>query len=271
MKKKNLVSLSVSLVFLALSVTGLLIYFGQGNHAVEHIHAWFGVMFVGAAIFHILNNWPSLKGYAQERRSGKFQKEFFFPALIAVVFAAGIGFDIPPFHVLANAGKDLFRGKPKPGGPQKISFDEVTTNQTVPGTPLTVILQKKGATSAPVMAVWVEDSTRHFVENLFLPTTMTVLKDEGKREQVAFTPATLPAWQAKATNQLANYDKTTPAEPFFLKTKTSAKGRYYVVLEVKSDKVTERYEASVNPSAGGVFKLRSNDNQLIERGLVELE
>ncbi|MCY7351399.1 MAG: DUF4405 domain-containing protein [Cytophagaceae bacterium] len=271
MKKKNLVSLSVALVFLTLSTTGLLIYFGQGSHAVEHIHAWFGVLFVGAAVFHILNNWSSLKSYAQERRSGKFQKEFFFPALITVVFAAGIGFDVPPFGALANAGKALFRDEPKPNGPEKITFDEITTNQTTQGTPLTIILQKKKAASVPVMAVWVEDSARHFVENLFLPATMTVLKEEGKREQIAFTPATLPAWQAKATNQQANYEKATPADPFLLKTKTSAKGPYYVVLEVNSKADTERYEVRVDPSAGRVFKLKSDENQLIERGLVDLE
>ncbi|MCY7359767.1 MAG: DUF4405 domain-containing protein [Rudanella sp.] len=42
---------------MVLSITGLQIYFGQGNHFVEHTHAWFGVLFFSAAVFHILNNW----------------------------------------------------------------------------------------------------------------------------------------------------------------------------------------------------------------------
>jgi hypothetical protein len=117
-KSKNLVSLSVALIFLVLSVTGLLIYFAQGSHAVDHIHAWFGILFVAAAVFHIVNNWSSILGYTKNRRTGGIRQEFVIPALVAIVFAGGIAADLPVFSKLANAGKDLVRGdKPKRGGP----------------------------------------------------------------------------------------------------------------------------------------------------------
>lgn len=117
MKSKNLVSLSVALVFFVLSVTGLLIYFAQGSHAVEHVHAWFGVMFVTAAVFHIANNWASITGYTKDRRTGSIRREFIIPALIVVVLAGGIAADLPVFGKLANAGKTLVRGdRPKQGG-----------------------------------------------------------------------------------------------------------------------------------------------------------
>ena len=70
MKSKNLVSLFVAAIFLVLATTGLLIYFGQGSHIVDHTHAWFGMLFVTAAIFHIVNNWSSLEGYSRNRRTG---------------------------------------------------------------------------------------------------------------------------------------------------------------------------------------------------------
>ena len=117
MKSKNLVSLSVAVVFFVLASTGLLIYFGQGSHVVEHTHAWFGILFVGAAVFHITNNWSSIVAYTKSRRTGGIQKEFVVPAVIAAVFAAGIGFDIPVFDKLANAGKNLVRGDKPRGGP----------------------------------------------------------------------------------------------------------------------------------------------------------
>ena len=118
MKSKNLVSLFVALIFLVLSTTGLLIYFGQSSHAVDHIHAWFGILFFSAAVFHIVNNWPSLKAYTKDRKTGGIQREFFLPALVAIVFTAGIGTNLPVFDQLANAGKQLFRGdKPRKGGP----------------------------------------------------------------------------------------------------------------------------------------------------------
>ncbi len=271
MKKKNLVSLSVALVFLGLSVTGLLIYFGQGSHVVEHTHAWFGVMFVAAAVFHILNNWPSLKGYAQERRTGKFQKEFFLPTAVAGVFALGIGFGLPVFDDLANAGKRLFAG-PRPPRVERLTFEEVQTNQQTPGQPLTLILQKSKEAQFPVMAVWVEDSAHRFVENLFVPGQVLTPKEggEGPPQPAPFAPATLPGWQAKATVQQPNFERATPGDPFVLKTKTSAKGRYFVLLEVKSAAKTERYEAALDPAHGDVFRLKAPDGTLLDRALVEV-
>ena len=117
MKSKNLISLSVAVVFFVLAITGLLIYFGQGSHIVDHTHAWFGILFFVAAVFHIVNNWSSIVGYIKNRRTGGIQKEFVIPAIIVAVFAAGIGFDLPIFSKLANAGKDLMRGDKPQGGP----------------------------------------------------------------------------------------------------------------------------------------------------------
>ncbi|SFD23613.1 DUF4405 domain-containing protein [Spirosoma endophyticum] len=126
MKSKNLVSLFVAAIFFVLAITGLLIYFGQGSHIVDHTHAWFGILFVTAAVFHIVNNWSSLKGYTKNRRTGGIQKEVIIPTVVAAVFAAGIGFDIPVFDKLANAGKNLVRGeKPKDGPLSQARVDSI--------------------------------------------------------------------------------------------------------------------------------------------------
>lgn len=111
MKSKNLVSLSVSASFAVLSVTGLLIYLGQGNHTIDHTHAWFGVLFVGAAVFHIVNNWASIKGYSINRREGGIRRELIWPTLLVALFVVGIALDLPVFKDLANAGKQAFGPK----------------------------------------------------------------------------------------------------------------------------------------------------------------
>ena len=118
MKSKNLVSLSVAAVFAVLSITGLLIYFGQGSHTVEHTHAWFGVLFVAAAVFHIVNNWASLKGYSTDRKVGGIRRELIVASVVALLFLVGIAADLPGFKALPNGGKALF-GKKRPlDGPE---------------------------------------------------------------------------------------------------------------------------------------------------------
>lgn len=276
MKSKNLVSLSVALVFFALSVTGVLIYLGFKNHAVDHIHAWFGILFVAAAAFHIVNNWPSITAYSKDRRTGGVRRELMVPAVVTLLFAGGIGFDIPPFSALANLGKPVLRGtRPKKdAGAEKIQFEQTTTNQTGTGTPLTLMVQRSPAATEPVMAIWVEDSAGQFVENLFVPAQMTakpVGDKEAKPVTTAFTPASLPAWRAKATDQKANYDKATPADPFILKTKTTAGGTYRVLLTVRANGKSEQYQATVSPGRGDIYRLKSAGGEWLERGIVVLE
>ncbi len=119
MKYKNLVSLCVSAAFAVLSVTGVLIYLGQGNHTIDHTHAWFGVLFVSAAVFHIVNNWSSIKGYSVNRREGGIRKELILPVLLVLLFVVGIALDWPVFKDLANAGKQAF-------GPKKEKKEKLT-------------------------------------------------------------------------------------------------------------------------------------------------
>jgi len=132
MKKKNLVSLMVAAVFTVLSVTGLLIYFGQSNHTVDHTHAWFGMLFFTAAVFHIVNNWSSLKGYSTDRRTGGLKRELVVSALVVVVFVGGIAADLPVFKDLANAGKKVFGpARPEKRGLSKTVIDSIARQVAV--------------------------------------------------------------------------------------------------------------------------------------------
>jgi len=132
MKSKNLVSLSVATVFTVLSITGLLIYLGQGNHFVEHTHAWFGVLFFGAAVFHIINNWSSIKGYSTDRKTGGIKRELILPGAIVLLFVAGTALDWPVFKDLANAGKQAFgSSKPKKEKLAQSAIDSIARRMLV--------------------------------------------------------------------------------------------------------------------------------------------
>lgn len=130
MKSKNFVSLSVAASFAVLATTGLLIYFGQGNHAIDHTHAWMGILFFSGAVFHITNNWASIKGYSINRKGGGAKRELIIPVLVVALFTTGIAADWPVFKDLANAGKKLFGPKRKERGISQAAADSIARKVT---------------------------------------------------------------------------------------------------------------------------------------------
>jgi hypothetical protein len=276
MKRKNIISLSVAFAFLSLSITGILLYIKQKAHAVEITHTVFGLIFVGFAIFHILNNWSSITGYSKERASektsGKFKKEFIIAFLVFGVVLAGTASEI--LEPVAEAGR-FFAGK-RPPRPEKLSFEEIKTNQDSKGTALRVLIEMNKKTELPIVAIWVEDADHKFVENLYVPAKQAKMPEneeearEGHFEMSDFNPTFLPTWQTKASVKSSLSEKETPHENFVVNSKTNAKGVFYVMMEMKSKDKNEVYEAKVEAVNGGISKLKSKGNSLIKSGLVEL-
>jgi hypothetical protein len=272
MKRKNIISLSVAFAFLSLSITGILLYIKQKAHAVEITHTVFGLIFVGFAIFHIVNNWSSITGYSKERTSGKFKKEFIIAFLVFGVVLAGTASEI--LEPVAEAGR-IFAPK-RPKRPENLSYEEVKTNQDSKGTALRVLVEKNKETELPIIAIWVEDADHKFVENLYVPAKQAKMPEseeearEGHFDISDFNPTSLAKWQTIATSKTPLSEKETPHENFVVNSKTTAKGVFYVMMEVKSKDKNEVYEAKVDEVNGGISKFQSEGNSLIKSGLVEI-
>ena len=272
MKRKNIISLSVAFAFLSLSITGILLYIKQKAHAVEITHTIFGLIFVGFAVFHILNNWSSITGYSKERTSGKFKKEFIIAFLVFGVVLAGTASEI--LEPVAEAGK--FLAPKRPPKAEKLSYEEVKTNQNLKGTALRVLVEMNKETELPIVAIWVEGADHKFVENLYVPGKEAKMPEseeearEGHFDMAEFNPASLPNWQAKASVKSALSEKETPHENFVVNSKTIAKGNFYVMMEVKSKNKNEVYEAKVDEANGGISKFQTKANSLIKSGLLEI-
>ncbi len=272
MKKKNIISLSIAFAFLALSTTGILLYIKQKAHVVEITHTIFGLIFVGFAIFHILNNWSSIMAYSKEKQSGKFQKELIIAFAVFGLLLIGTFTEI--LEPVAEAGRIFAKQKPKEQRAEKISFEQIETNKSGQGTALNIIIQKNKEVQLSVVAIWVEDSTHQFVENLFVPAKTAFLseeaKEEGKKPELQdFQANILPTWQAKAKDAKPNFEKETPNENFVLKTNTTAKTPYFILVEIKHNDKIEVYETQIAANGSTIFKLISKDNTIISRGIVE--
>ncbi len=277
MKSKNLISLTLALAFLAMGVTGLFLYFGQKQwHAVETLHILFGVLFLGFAIFHILNNWSSIKGYSKSKKENKWQKELGVASLIFVIFMVGGALELGPFKALAHGGKILFGAKRERS--QQLTFDEVKTSDTTGSVALEILLQKAEAVKTPIIAMWLEDSAHHFVQNLFVPEKTVSISNpnepiqraiaEGEASIQPFNARVLPTFAQQAKDVKPNFSSFTPVQNFRLHSTLKATGTYTVYLEIKEGDTVELYQAAIQATAHGATRLQSNANTLVSNAVV---
>jgi uncharacterized membrane protein len=279
MKNKNLVSLSLSLTFLTLSITGLLLYLIKHNKETTSIHVVFGLLFISFAIFHIINNWSSLISYAKTRSGASIQKELIVSLVIVGVFLGGTWLRIPPFGEIEELGEEIRNGEGEREREAKVVFNEIETKKDAGGNTVNIILQKEKNVVLPVIAIWVEDSTHTFVENLFVPSkTLSVDEEdieeavrEGEVEEKPFAPTLLPTWSGKVKDQRSTYNSYTPTGDFILNTKVLAKGSYSIFLEILAGGKIELYEALVDSDNEKVFSFKSEDGKILIRALVEIE
>jgi hypothetical protein len=279
MKSKNFISLSVAFAFLTLAITGILLYVKQKVHFIEITHTIFGLLFIGFAVFHIINNWSSIVGYSKERRSGKIQKELWIALGIGALVLAGALTEL--LEPIAEAGRVFAAPRPQNQEKEKLAFELISTRQKNEGTSLQLYIQKAKGVERPVLAIWVEDTAGKFVENLFIPSKIA-LKPEGEEAErearfrgkyptEAFKADLLADWNKKTADKTPNFEGITPTESFTLETKTSAKGVFRVKIEVKGEQKNETLEALVDNNKSEVFKLKGKDNTLISKALVELK
>lgn len=74
---RNYITPFISLVFLVVGISGLLMFFHLFDGYTEVVHELLGVFFIICAIFHIILNWKPLKIH--------FKRGVFIPALLAVL------------------------------------------------------------------------------------------------------------------------------------------------------------------------------------------
>lgn len=79
---RNYVTPFISLVFLVVGISGLLMFFHLFDGYTEVVHEILGLFFVVCAIFHIILNWKALKIH--------FKKAVFLPALLGVIMITSL-------------------------------------------------------------------------------------------------------------------------------------------------------------------------------------
>jgi len=124
MKTRRVITLTVLLSFLVLSLSGLLMFVSpQGRVAywsrwtlvgltkeqLTAIHTTVMVLFLAAAIWHVVLNWKAILGYLRNRSKQirVLTPEFGVALALTSLFVAGPLADVAPFRQYLNAGESL--------------------------------------------------------------------------------------------------------------------------------------------------------------------
>lgn len=248
MKKKNIISLSIAFAFIVLGTTGILLYIKQKPHFVEITHTIFGLIFFGFAIFHIVNNWGSLKNYSKDKTTGSFKKELIVASTIGlIVLTLALTEVLEP---IAEFGR-IFAPKKGPRPDAGISFLEKTTLDSTNGQAATFILQKTKENEAASLSIEVSDSTGKVIETLYA----------------------------------ADKDAKGPAANLILSTKISTPAPFKIIITGISSKKTEEEEEEGKPGietktqetyhiqalTPGAQILNITDSKLLKRAIIEIK
>jgi len=280
MKRKNFVSLMMSFAFLAISSTGLLMYFDFKPGPVKGIHVLFGLILIGFAIFHIMNNWGPLKSYMREKNGRPIRKELIIGSLVAGIVLLGAGFSIPPFPQIQRFGEELSRDGEKGRRAGRLMFETISVDGVKGGRSLSLIIQKGKDVTLPSMVIWTEDSDHHFLQNIFVPAKVASLPEgesdvreaieEGELTLGDLNPGSFPAWKAATSDKKSNHPGTTPFENFVLNTHIGKATSAFLYLEIVAGGQHALYQTNMDTVAGKAFSLSTQDQALLERAIGDI-
>lgn len=171
-RKRNFISILLGISFLVLSFTGILMYLLAHAELTTTLHLVFGFTLVGVAVFHIINNWLSLKSYSISKQTSGSRykwasKEFLIAFFLAVIFGIGIYFHLSPFQFVYNWG-EKFRSSQKVSLEKKFTYAVHSVGKENQGTELTIDLRKGPYWRWPTYAFWVEDTIGNYIQTLYV-------------------------------------------------------------------------------------------------------
>ncbi len=155
---RKIISLSIGVSFVILLITGILSYFQVYSRSTATLHTVFGILFSSGILFHLKNNFRSIKIYAK----GKL---LLIITLIGSLFFLGSFYQATPFNELMDFGAKQKATTVKELNQSTYEIVEMNTSNAIQ---LTIDLLRSEHYWHPQMAVWIEDEQGNYVETLFV-------------------------------------------------------------------------------------------------------
>lgn len=155
---RKIISLSIGICFVALLITGILSYFQVYSRSTATIHTVFGILFSLGILFHLKNNFRSLKMYIK----GKL---VLLLLLIGALFFLGASYQTRPFNELMDFGAKQKANTEKELNRSTYELIEMNMSNDIQ---LSIDVLRSEHYWHPQMAIWVEDEQGNYVETLFV-------------------------------------------------------------------------------------------------------
>ena len=156
--KRKVTSLLILLIFLVLSITGVLSYFTEYTRSIVTVHTVFGMAFTLIALAHIFNNISPLKRYA---------KNWILLPLFALTGA--IAYFATTESIIMKEFMDYGARSKASMGIKETSgkYSEITMSLDK-AIKLSLELKKAKHFWHPQVAIWVEDTSGNYLETLYV-------------------------------------------------------------------------------------------------------
>ncbi len=281
-KNRNFISLTIAFAYVAISITGLFLYFGIKSEAIEIIHVLFGILFTVLVIFHIWYNFASIRNYSKNKKSNAVRKELIISFTGSMVLLLLMCFGFSFMEDLSHAGRNLFgNDKRRERNSHMEVFSTLQTNQQLRGTALTLMIWFKQDLPGSSVSVWAEDPSNNIYECLLLPAkkmlvpemynSVNDLEKSEIRKEIIFTDLksdSFPELNSRRSGFQPNYQNASPFRSFLLQTKTTMPGNFCIFLEMHYNGKSELFQASIEPGSEAIVLNAVAKNDYLKKGIV---
>jgi hypothetical protein len=248
-------SIVLSVAFVVLLITGVLLYLTPFNYFVSSLHIWGAILFLVCIALHFKNNFKTYKNHMQ-KRTGKWA--MVVAVLGAAPIAIALTFDIAPVASVVYFGHNIKKAQ----APAKHEYEliDLATDENSPklkmffkagkeyhSAPQSLFLNLT-YTSVPQIVVWMETLEGKYIDTLYITgkTSNSSYRSKDLAVDVVRRPEALPYWSHKRgikandglytpegkSSDLDGIAAATPKVDYQVAMSAPQMGRYKLMVEV---------------------------------------
>jgi hypothetical protein len=253
MNLRSTITITISVIFVTLMSTGILLYALPWNYFVGAIHIWASIFFMIGTVWHFKNNFSVYLSHVK-KKIGKKTLAGCGAGLLTIVVGLMLG--VPPFSTVMEVTEDLRAiGQPVTS---EYTLTDLTGNQNLPRLNLflkagdSYVSEPQPAfwgftyTTVPQLAVWMETLDGQYIDTLYV-TGKVSNSDFGDTDSgPTRRPEALPYWSHSRgiqeddgyyapVNNNADLDGVsgaTPKSDSFISLTAPRMGEYRLLVEV---------------------------------------